>query len=142
MTPPGVTPPLLWFAAIVLVAANLRPVIASVPPMVDRLAAGLGLSAVAAGALTTLPVVCMGLFAPAAAVLAHRLGSSAVLAGAVALIGLGAAGRAFLGVARALRRDRGGRDRHRGGRGAAAVPGPGPGAGPGRARSPASTPRR
>ena len=57
------------------------------------LAASLGLSAVAAGALTTLPVVCMGLFAPVAAVFAHRFGPTPVLGLAVALIGWAGCGR-------------------------------------------------
>jgi MFS transporter, CP family, cyanate transporter len=91
-------PSALWYAAVILVAANLRPVITSVPPIVDGLAAEFGLSAVAAGALTTVPVLCMGLFAPVASVAARRLGDTAVLAGAVALIALGAAARATGGL--------------------------------------------
>ena len=57
-----------------VVAARPRPgrgepaaVIASVPPLVDLLVAEFGLNAAQVGALTTLPVVCMGLFAPVAA---------------------------------------------------------------------------
>jgi CP family cyanate transporter-like MFS transporter len=91
-------PSALWYTAVILVAANLRPVITSVPPIVDGLAAEFGLSAVAAGALTTVPVLCMGLFAPVAPVAARRLGDTAVLAGAVGLIALGAAARATAGV--------------------------------------------
>jgi CP family cyanate transporter-like MFS transporter len=82
----------------VLVAANLRPVITSVPPLVDGLSATFGLSAVAAGALTTLPVLAMGLFAPLAPVVARRFGGSTVLAVAVALIAVGAAARSVGGV--------------------------------------------
>jgi CP family cyanate transporter-like MFS transporter len=89
---------LIWLVSIVLVAANLRPVIASVPPLVDRLVAQFGLSSVAAGALTTLPVVCMGLFAPTAALAARRIGETAVLGCAVGLIAVGAAVRAFGGL--------------------------------------------
>ena len=89
----------LWLAALVLVAANLRPVITSVPPLVDRLVAEFGLSGTEIGALTTLPVVCMGLFAPLAAVLARRFDESAVLAAAVAVIGVGAALRGLAGTA-------------------------------------------
>jgi CP family cyanate transporter-like MFS transporter len=80
----------LWLTALVLVAANLRPAISSVPPLVDRLVAEFGLSSAAVGALTTLPVVCMGVFAPLAAVAARRYGESVVLAAAVATIGVGA----------------------------------------------------
>lgn len=88
----------LWYVAIVLVAANLRPVITSVPPIIDHLVDAFGLSASAAGALTTVPVVCMGLFAPLAAIAAKRFGESSTLAVAVALIGAGAALRATAGV--------------------------------------------
>jgi MFS transporter, CP family, cyanate transporter len=89
----------LWLVALVLVAANLRPVISSVPPLVDLLVAEFGLTAAQVGALTTLPVVCMGLFAPVAAVVARRFGEPRVLAVAVAVIGLGAGLRALGGTA-------------------------------------------
>jgi CP family cyanate transporter-like MFS transporter len=85
----------LWLLAIALIAANLRPVITSVPPIVDALAASAGLSPVAAGALTTLPVVCMGLFAPVAVAFGHRYGMARVLGVAVAVIAVGAFVRAF-----------------------------------------------
>ena len=61
-----------WLAAIQLVAANLRPVIASVPPVDEQLAALLKFSSVATVVLTTLPVLCM---APAAAVAPPQAGS-------------------------------------------------------------------
>jgi MFS transporter, CP family, cyanate transporter len=95
---PRAAPGTLWLVSIVLVASNLRPVIASVPPLVDRLVAVFGLSSVAAGALTTLPVVCMGLFAPTAALAARRFGERTVLTGAVGLIAVGAAVRAVGGL--------------------------------------------
>lgn len=68
------------------------------PPIVDGLVDAFGLSASAAGALTTVPVLCMGLFAPLAAVASRRFGESPTLATAVALIGAGAAVRATAGV--------------------------------------------
>ncbi|GIJ60786.1 MFS transporter [Virgisporangium aurantiacum] len=83
----------------VLVAANLRPVITSVPPVVDGLVATFGLSAFAAGALTTVPVLCMGLFAPLGAIVSRRVGESATLALAVGLIAAGALLRSVAGVA-------------------------------------------
>jgi MFS transporter, CP family, cyanate transporter len=88
----------LWFAAILLVAANLRLVIGSVPPVAEQLAASLGLNSVGTGVLTTLPVICMAIFAPTAAVLAGRFGERVVVIASVASIGLGAAGRAVPGV--------------------------------------------
>lgn len=69
------------------------------PPLVDPITADLHLSGPAVGLLTTLPVLCMGLFAPAAAVAARRLGAPLVLAAA---LGLTAAGSAVRGVAGAV----------------------------------------
>lgn len=89
----------LWLVAVVLIAVNLRPAVTSVPPLIDALSARYGLSAVAAGALTTLPVICMGLFAPLGAVAARRFGDAQVLAGSVALIAIGAGGRGVGGIA-------------------------------------------
>jgi CP family cyanate transporter-like MFS transporter len=85
--------------AILLIAVNLRPVIGSVPPVAEQLAAQLRLNSVATGVLTTLPVLCMAVFAPIAAPLAGRYGERRLLIAAVALIGIGAAGRAAPGVA-------------------------------------------
>lgn len=73
--------------ALVAVAANLRIAITSIPPLLDAISADLGLSHAAAGALTTLPVLCMGLFAPLASRIAHRMGAAgAVLAAAVSIV--------------------------------------------------------
>jgi CP family cyanate transporter-like MFS transporter len=84
---------------VVLVAVNMRPVIASVPPIVDEVRAAYGLSAAAAGALTAAPVVCMGLFAPAAAWAAARWGTGSAVAGALALLAAAAAVRPVGGAA-------------------------------------------
>ncbi len=66
--------PALLLGALFLVALNLRAAIASVPPLVATIQHDLGLGAAATGALTTLPVLCMGLFAPPAQRLAARIG--------------------------------------------------------------------
>ena len=79
--------------ALLAVAANLRTAITSVPPLLDAISADLGLSHAAAGALTTLPVLCMGLFAPVASVVAHRLGAVAAVLGAILAILAGTASR-------------------------------------------------
>jgi Cyanate permease len=63
--------------ALVAVSANLRVAIASVPPLARTIAADLDLSHAWIGALTTLPVLCMGLLAPAAQRLGARLGAAA-----------------------------------------------------------------
>ncbi|WP_235508747.1 CynX/NimT family MFS transporter [Terrabacter sp. Root85] len=87
--------PPVWVMALALVAvaANLRIAITSVPPLLDAISADLGLSHAAAGALTTLPVLCMGLFAPVASRIAHRTGAAAAVLGAVISILVGTASR-------------------------------------------------
>ena len=56
----------LMLVTILLVALNLRLAITSVPPLVERIGADLDLNRTWTGALTTLPVLCMGVFAPVA----------------------------------------------------------------------------
>lgn len=76
--------------ALVAVAGNLRLAITSVPPLIDAISSDLGLSNTAAGALTTLPVLCMGVFAPLANRVAHRLGATTAVLAAVAVLLVGA----------------------------------------------------
>jgi MFS transporter, CP family, cyanate transporter len=85
--------PPVWAMALCLVAvaANLRTALASVPPLVSDIADDLGLSNFALGTLTTLPVLCMGLFAPLAGRLAARVGAAAAVGLAVASVGAGVA---------------------------------------------------
>lgn len=89
--------PPFWVMAIALVAvaANLRIAITSLPPLIDVISADLDLSHAAAGALTTLPVLCMGLFAPVASGIAHRMGAVAAVLAASAAIVAGTASRFF-----------------------------------------------
>jgi CP family cyanate transporter-like MFS transporter len=88
----------LGFAAVALfvAAANLRPAIAAVSPLVDRIRADLDLSATAVSLLTTIPTLAMGLCAPLAASVGRRWGLQrgvliglAVVAVATAARGLG-----------------------------------------------------
>ena len=58
--------------AIVLLGINLRTIFSSLPPLVGDVRDDLGLSAFAAGLLTTLPVLCLGVLAP----VAPRLGAA------------------------------------------------------------------
>ncbi|GAA2022691.1 CynX/NimT family MFS transporter [Terrabacter terrae] len=87
--------PPVWVMAVALVAvaANLRIAITSIPPLLDAISSDLGLSHAAAGALTTLPVLCMGLFAPVASRIAHHLGAAGAVLGAVLAILVGTASR-------------------------------------------------
>ena len=89
--------PSAWITAVALlaVAGNLRTAITSVPPLIDAIAGDLGLSHAAAGALTTLPVLCMGVFAPLASSIAHRLGAVAAILAAMACVVVGTGSRWF-----------------------------------------------
>lgn len=89
--------PSAWVTTVALlaVAGNLRTVITSVPPLIDAISGDLGLSHAAAGALTTLPVLCMGVFAPLASAIAHRLGAVAAVLAAMACVVVGTGSRWF-----------------------------------------------
>ena len=67
-------------AAIVFTALNLRTAVASVPPLLDEIRTDVPLSAAAAGALTTTPVVCMAVGAVFAPRVARRIGTEAAVA--------------------------------------------------------------
>lgn len=91
----------------VLLAVNLRPAAAAVGPLIHRIRADTGLSAVGASLLVVLPVLCFGAMAPLAPVLARRVGARLTLIGALALLiaGLGlrlVPGLPFLFVGTAL----------------------------------------
>ena len=74
MTHPAPVRPLLRLVAVLLVALNLRSAIAAVAPILGVLRADLGLTPTAAGLLTTLPVLCFALLAPASVALSRRVG--------------------------------------------------------------------
>ncbi|MEU6714382.1 CynX/NimT family MFS transporter [Nonomuraea purpurea] len=79
--------------ALFVAAANLRPTIAAVSPLVDRIRADLDLSATGVSLLTTVPTLAMGVCAPLAAYAGRRYGlQSGVLAGLV-IIALATAAR-------------------------------------------------
>ena len=67
----------------------LRPQIIGVGPLLPQVKADLAISHTVEGLLSTIPVLCMGLFAPVAALLASRIGARTAIAGAVALIAAG-----------------------------------------------------
>ncbi|HEY2600633.1 MAG TPA: MFS transporter [Thermoleophilaceae bacterium] len=60
--------------AVLATALNLRLAVASVPPLIDELRDAVPLSGTAAGALTTLPVVCMAAGATLVPRLSRRMG--------------------------------------------------------------------
>ena len=75
---------------IVLLALNLRTLVASLPPLLSHVQADLGLSGFAAGMLTTLPVLAFGAFAPLAPRLTRRVSIERVLLACALLTALAA----------------------------------------------------
>jgi MFS transporter, CP family, cyanate transporter len=93
-------------AAVVLLALNLRTLVAGLPPLLDDVRGDLGLSGFAGGLLTTLPVLGFGAFAPLAPRFSRRVpverllvGCMLLTAAAAALRGAGGAAPLFLGCA-------------------------------------------
>lgn len=76
-------------AAFVLVALNLRIVIAAVPPVLGDIQHDTGLPSSVAGLLTTIPVVCFGAFAFATPRLTRHLGTNRLLVLAMLLLASG-----------------------------------------------------
>jgi MFS transporter, CP family, cyanate transporter len=69
-----------------LVAANLRPAVVAVAPLVDDISRATGWSAATTGLLTTLPVVMFGVAAPVAPRIAARFGIERTIFGALVLL--------------------------------------------------------
>ncbi|MFJ4372996.1 CynX/NimT family MFS transporter [Pseudomonas japonica] len=87
----------LLLLGLVLVALNLRPALSSMAPLLGEVSRSLGLSGSQAGLLTTLPVLCLGLFAPLAPLLARRFGSERVILGILLCLAGGIALRSAFG---------------------------------------------
>lgn len=73
-------------AALFLAAVALRPQLLAIGPLLPLIRADLDLAAAPAGLLTTIPVLCMGLFAPLGSRLASRFGTRQALGGALLAI--------------------------------------------------------
>lgn len=96
---PRVLRPWLLLLGLVLVALNLRPALSSLSPLLSEVSGSLGLSAARAGLLTTLPVLCLGLFAPLAPLLARRFGAERVVLGILLTLAAGIILRSSFGEA-------------------------------------------
>ncbi|MGW7053505.1 CynX/NimT family MFS transporter [Streptomyces sp. NPDC054887] len=80
----------IWaLTGLVLLAVNLRAAITGVAPILDTLKTQFQLSALGVSILTTLPVLCLGVFASLAPPLAHRLGTEKTITGALTLLTAG-----------------------------------------------------
>ena len=82
-------------AGLFFVALTLRPQIVGVGPLLPEIQEGLDTTHAVVGLLATIPVLCMGLFAPPAAYLSARIGTRSAITWSVLLIGV-------FGIARAL----------------------------------------
>ncbi len=90
---------------IVLLALNLRPAAVSVGPVLDEIRSGLGMSAVEAGILTSLPVVAFAVFGALAPRISGRFGLHRLVTASLLMVVVGLLGRsrvdnvlAFLGL--------------------------------------------
>ncbi|WP_037626256.1 CynX/NimT family MFS transporter [Streptomyces aureus] len=81
--------------ALLMAAVNLRPAVTSLGPVLEEVRAGLGMSATAAGVLTSVPAACFALVGSAAPRLARRFGPDRVIAAGMAVIAAGLALRAL-----------------------------------------------
>ncbi len=77
--------------SLVLIAFNLRPVFSSASTLLPEIRDTLGLSALGASILTTLPVACLGLFSPLAPRMSQWLGTERTLFVAILLLACGTA---------------------------------------------------
>jgi len=82
--------------AVALAALSLRPQLVGLGPVLPRAQDALGVSHSVAALLGAIPVIGMGVFAPAAAPLAARVGAIRAVTVALALIAGGGIGRAIL----------------------------------------------
>jgi MFS transporter, CP family, cyanate transporter len=96
----------LFVLGIVLLAANLRPALTSVAPLIGEIRASTGISNGAAGLLTTLPLLAFALLSPVAPMVARRFGMEGVLlagllvlAAGILLRWMGTTAALFLGTA-------------------------------------------
>ncbi|HEY9572733.1 MAG TPA: MFS transporter [Pusillimonas sp.] len=81
---------LLGFS-LMLIAFNLRPLFASLSVLLPDLLEQTGLSSASAGYLTTLPVLCLGVFAPLAPRISQRIGPERTLLAVLFFLMMGTA---------------------------------------------------
>ncbi len=77
-----------FLVALFLAALALRPQLVGIGPLLPAVQDDLDVTHAVAGLLGTIPVLCMGLFAPPAPFLSGRIGPRLAIAAALALIGL------------------------------------------------------
>ncbi|UNO48771.1 MFS transporter [Alicyclobacillus acidoterrestris] len=81
--------------ALFVTSLNLRPAINSISPLLGTLDAQLGMNAAIASLLTSIPVLCMGIFSPVAAKMSSKWGVERVIGLSLIVIGVGTLIRLF-----------------------------------------------
>jgi MFS transporter, CP family, cyanate transporter len=89
--PTSRTARLLLAATLVLIGFCLRPLYTSLGAVLPDVIAATGLGAGQASLLTTLPVLCLGLFGPLAPILSRRFGTERTVLAFLVILGLGTA---------------------------------------------------
>ena len=79
----------LLMLGFVLLAANLRPALTSVAPLIGLIRTDTGISNGVAGLLTALPLLAFGVLSPIAPRLAHRFGMERVLLASMLVLAVG-----------------------------------------------------
>ncbi|WP_321955769.1 cyanate transporter [Paraburkholderia bannensis] len=93
---------IVWYATIVAIGLNLRPLLTSISPLMTTIREATGLSFYGASLLTSLPVVAMGLGAFGTGLLARRLGETRGVALGLIAIAAACGARAFATTGGAL----------------------------------------
>ncbi|MGH8155652.1 MAG: CynX/NimT family MFS transporter, partial [Rhodanobacteraceae bacterium] len=89
---------LLLGGLLVLLALNLRLIFTSLSVLLPEITRALRLSSATPGYLTTLPVLCLGVFSPLAPICARRFGIERTLLGTLVLLAVGTALRGYVGI--------------------------------------------
>ncbi|WP_248929851.1 CynX/NimT family MFS transporter [Paenibacillus hamazuiensis] len=86
---------LLLAIALFTAALNLRPAINTIAPLLGNITADLGMNAVVASLLTSIPVLCMGIFSPIAVKVGGKWGIERIIGLSLWIIGVGTVIRLF-----------------------------------------------
>ncbi|MEQ7051823.1 MFS transporter [Paenibacillaceae sp. P-4] len=86
---------ILLILSLFLVSTNLRAAITSISPLLEDIQRDLGMNGISVSLLTSIPLFCMGIFAPMAASLSDRLGMERAITVCIGLIGIATAARFF-----------------------------------------------
>ncbi|MBW5448954.1 MFS transporter [Cohnella sp. CFH 77786] len=92
----------LMVVALFLACLNLRPAINSIAPLLENIRAELGMSAALASLLTSIPVLCMGIFSPLAVKAGGKWGIERIKGLSLVIIGTGTVIRLFANTASLL----------------------------------------